>query len=76
MSNVKPLKRLKELAREEELEVIEYPDGRVLVIGGIVNVHWWPDSKRGTAYAEGAPRGYRYATAKNVINLAVRGNMV
>lgn len=70
MSNIKTLKRL---AREEELEVIEYPDGRVLVIGGIVNVHWWPNSKRATAYVEGASSGRRFATAKNVINLAVKG---
>ena len=67
------LKQLKKLAREQELEVIEYPDGRVLVIGGLVNVHWWPNSKRQTAYVEGAPSGRQYSTAKNVINLAARG---
>lgn len=64
---------LKKLAREAEVEVIEYPDGRVLVVGGLVNVHWWPDSKRKTAYAEGAPAGRTYATARNVINLATKG---
>lgn len=69
------LKTLKRLAREEELEVIEYPDGRVLVIGGIVNVHWWPNSKRKTAYVEGASSGRRFATAKNVISLAVKGTL-
>lgn len=67
------LKQLKKLAREQELEVIEYPDGRVLVIGGLVNVHWWPNSKRQTAYVEGASAGRQYSTAKNVINLAARG---
>lgn len=67
------LKQLKKLAREAELEVIEYPDGRVLVVGGLVNVHWWPTSRRMTAYAEGAPAGRHYATAKNVISLAVKG---
>jgi len=64
---------LKKLAREEELEVLEYADGRVLVIGSLVNVHWWPMSKRKTAYVEGAPTGYRFATAKNVIRLATKG---
>jgi hypothetical protein len=67
------LKQLKRMAREEELEVIEYPDGRVLVVGGLVNVHWWPNSKRQTAYAEGASSGRRFATAKQVINLAAKG---
>lgn len=38
------LATLKKLAREAEVEVLEYPDGRVLVIGGLVNVHWWPGS--------------------------------
>ncbi|QRF55336.1 hypothetical protein [Variovorax paradoxus] len=64
---------LRKLARECEVEVIEYPDGRVLVVGGLVNVHWWPDSKRKTAFVEGAPAGRRYATARNVINLATKG---
>lgn len=70
MSDVKQLKRM---AREEELEVIEYPDGRVLIVGGIVNVHWWPLSKRQTAYVEGSPAGRRFATAKQVISLATKG---
>lgn len=69
----KNITELKRLARAAELEVIEYADGRVLVVGGIVNVHWWPTSKRLTAYCEGAPAGRRYATAKNVINLATKG---
>lgn len=67
------IKELKKLAREAELEVIEYPDGRVLVIGGLVNVHWWPNSKRRTAYVEGAHAGRQYSTARNVINLATEG---
>lgn len=66
-------KRLKQLAREAELNVIEYPDGRVLVVGGLVSVHWWPDSKRQTMYAEGAPAGHRYATAKSVVAMATNG---
>ena len=67
------LSTLKKLARDAELEVIEYPEGRVLVVGGLVNVHWWPLSKRKTAYVEGAPAGRRFATARNVINLATKG---
>ena len=70
MSNIKLLKRL---ARDNEVEVIEYPCGRVLVVGGLVNVHWWPNSKKQTAYVEGAPAGRRFCTAKNVINLAIKG---
>jgi hypothetical protein len=65
--------QLKKLAREAEAEVIEYPDGRVLVVGALINVHWWPASKHRTAYVDGAPRGRKYATAKNVINLATKG---
>ena len=67
------ISQLKKLAREAEAEVIEYPDGRVLVVGALVNVHWWPHSKRRTAYVDGAPRGRQYATAKSVINLATKG---
>jgi hypothetical protein len=67
------IKTLKKLAREAELEVIDYPDGRVLVIGGLVNVHWWPQSRRTTAYVEGASSGGHYSTARNVINLATKG---
>lgn len=66
-------KKLKKLASDNELEVIEYPDGRVLIVGGMVNIHWWPNSKRRTVYAEGAPSGHSYATEKQVINLALNG---
>lgn len=69
----KNIATLKKLATEAEVEVIEYPDGRVLIVGGLVNVHWWPHSRRMTAYAEGAPAGRSHATAKNVINLATTG---
>jgi hypothetical protein len=69
----KEVQTLKKMARAAELEVIEYADGRVLVVGGLVNVHWWPLSKRKTAYVEGAPNGRRFATARNVINLANKG---
>ncbi len=71
MSN--DVQELKKLAREAELEVIEYSDGRVLVVGGLVNVHWWPNSRRFTAYVEGAPAGRHYCTVKHVINLATKG---
>lgn len=64
---------LKHLARESELEVIEKPDGHFIVIGGLVNVHYWPNSKRLTAWAEGAPRGRQHITPKQVIRLAVKG---
>ena len=64
---------LKKLARAAELEVIEYPNGRVLVVGGLVNVHWWPASRRMTAYVEGASAGRTHTTAKQVINLATKG---
>jgi len=67
------IKTLKRLAREAEVEVLEYPDGRVLVVGGLVNVHWWPHSRRMTAYVEGATAGRTHSTAKNVINLATKG---
>ena len=70
MSNVANLKKL---ARAAELEVIEYPNGRVLVVGGLVNVHWWPASPRMTAYVEGASAGRTHTTAKQVINLATKG---
>lgn len=64
---------LKKRAREAELEVIEKPDGHFIVVGGLVAVHWWPTSRGMTAYAEGAPAGRKYTTAKQVINLAIKG---
>lgn len=67
------LQKLKKLAREAELDVKEYADGKVTVIGGLAPVHWWPDSRRMTAYIDGAPRGWHHCTAKNVINLAEKG---
>lgn len=70
---VDQLKSLKKLCREAELEVIEYPDGRILVIGGLVNVHWWPQSRRQTAYVEGSSKGRHYSTSRNVVNLATKG---
>lgn len=64
---------VKRLARESELEVIEKPDGHFIVIGGLVNVHYWPNSKRLTAWAEGAPRGRHNMTPKQVVRLANTG---
>lgn len=71
----KQIQQLKKFARENEVEVIEYPDGRVLVVGGLVNVHWWPSSKHQTAYVEGAPRGRKFASAKQVISLSTKGTL-
>jgi hypothetical protein len=65
------IKSLKKLAGEQELEVIERPNGVVMVIGGKVNVTWWPTSKRMTAYAENAAKGRTYATPKIVIAKAL-----
>jgi hypothetical protein len=67
------LQKLKRMASENELDVKEYQDGKVTVIGGMMPVHWWPHSKRMTAYVDGAPHGYPQCTAKNVINLALKG---
>lgn len=67
------IKELKRLAREAELEVLQYPNGRLLVVGGLINVHWWPGSKHRTAYAEGSPKGIKYANAQRVINIAIKG---
>lgn len=65
------ISELKKLAREQELEVIEHSSGHVMVIGGAVNVTWWPDSRRMTAYAERAPKGRSYSTPKIVVNMAL-----
>ena len=64
---------LKRRARDAELEVIEKPDGHFIVIGGLVNAHYWPNSKRLTAWAEGAPRGRHHMTPKQVVQLANKG---
>lgn len=67
------VKLLKRLATENELDVKLYDDGKVTVIGGLVPVHWWPDSRRMTAYIDGAPSGWPHCTAKNVVSLAMTG---
>jgi hypothetical protein len=61
---------LKRLARDAELELIEKANGHFIVIGGSVVVHYWPMSKRLTAYVEGASQGRQYQTPKQVIALA------
>lgn len=67
------LKQLKKLAGEQEFEVIEFPDGKIDVIGGLRKVSWWPTSRRMTAYIEGAPRGQRFTTPRQVIEMALKG---
>jgi hypothetical protein len=64
---------LKKLAREAELQIIEKPGGHFMIVGGLVTVHWWPLSRRLTAYVDGAPSGRHHSTAKNVVNLATKG---
>lgn len=67
---------LKRRAREAEIEVIERqePGGlHVIVVGEKAVVHWWPESRRMTAYVEGWPSGKPYATAKMVIQIAQQG---
>lgn len=66
--------QLKRLAREAELELIEKPNGHFILIGGIVNVHYWPFSKRLTAYVEGAPGGRTHTTPKVAVQLANTGH--
>lgn len=66
------LKTLKKLAREAEFQLIERmePGGlKVTVVGDRV-VHWWPESRRSTAYVEGSSRGENNADAKRIVELA------
>ncbi|QIM51594.1 hypothetical protein [Hydrogenophaga crocea] len=66
------LKQLKKLTREAEFQLIERmePGGlKVTVIGDRV-VHWWPESRRQTAYVEGSSHGENRADAHRVIQLA------
>lgn len=66
------LQILKREARECELQVIEReePGGLHIIVVGDRVVHWWPDSKRMTAYVEGAAQGQKFTTARQVIQLA------
>jgi hypothetical protein len=63
--------KLKRECRDLELEVIETDQGTLLVLGGKAKVTWWPDSRRMTAYAEGANCGVRWANEKTVIRMAM-----
>jgi hypothetical protein len=69
------LDTLKRQARENELQVIDNATGHVRVIGGLAVVHWWPFSKRRTAYVDGAQHGHSNTTVKNVISLALKGTL-
>lgn len=70
------LKDLRRRARDAELQLIERdePGGlHVRVIGEKNVVHWWPDSRKQTAYVDGSAKGHSYASAKKVIDLAQGG---
>ena len=64
---------LKTLARNAELQLIEKANGHFIIVGGVVVVHYWPLSRRQTVYVEGSPIGNHYATPKQAINLANKG---
>lgn len=66
------LKKLRREAREAELQLIERdePSGLHITIIGERVVHWWPDSRRRTAYLEGAKMGQPHATVQSVIRMA------
>ena len=68
----KQLEILKREAREAELQVIERaePSGLHITVIGDRVVHWWPESRRMTAYVEGTRSGQSYVNAKRVIALA------
>lgn len=68
----KELERLKRDAREAEMQVIERdePGGLHVIVVGERVVHWWPESRRMTAYVEGTSAGKSYSNAAAVIKLA------
>mgnify|MGYP000715256750 CR=1 FL=1 len=72
MADVNDLKRR---ARDAELELIEKSNGHFIIVGGLVAVHYWPISRKQTAYVEGAPAGRHYVTPKQAINLALKGEL-
>lgn len=65
------LKELKRLAREAELQLTFYPNDHVQISGGTYVVHYWPYSKRMTAYIEGAASGNRRSSAADAIRMAL-----
>ena len=68
----KAIESLKREARECEMQVIERaePGGLHIIVIGDRVVHWWPESRRQTAYVEGSARGQQHANARAVIALA------
>lgn len=74
----KSIEKLKREARELEMQVIERaePGGMHLIVIGEQVVHWWPESRRQTAYVEGSARGQQHATAQIVVNLAKKVGVV
>ena len=69
---MKHIKRLKVLAREAEMQLIERqePGGLHVIVVGDRVVHWWPESRRQTCYVEASSRGESHATPDRVIELA------
>lgn len=65
------LKRLKHLARENELQ-LTFIDDKIILSGGERIVTYWPDSRRKTAYADKAKQGVRRATPEQMIAMCLR----
>lgn len=70
---MKAIEKLHRLAEEAGLTVMERQDDKLTVIGGEHIVHWWPKSRRMSAYVEGAKKGIPYATPERVIQLSTGG---
>jgi predicted NUDIX family NTP pyrophosphohydrolase len=69
------IERLKQLAREAEISVVEHPEsnGHFTVVGEVATVNWWPTSKNQTAWVEGQ-RSRKFVTAEQVIRWAQTGS--
>lgn len=67
------VKRLKKICREQEVNLIEHCPGHFVIQGEITDVHYWPMSKKTTAYVPGTKQGYRYVSPDSALNLANKG---
>lgn len=69
------IEKLKQLAREAEIQVLDHPgsNGHVTVVGEVVTVNWWPHSKNQTAWVEGQ-RTRKFVTAEQVVRWAQTGS--
>lgn len=73
MTDLSATARLKRLCREKEIDLKEGDKGHFIIHGPAHIVHYWPTSKKRTAWIEGSRQGKPDVNVTQAVNLAVIG---